>query len=87
MDSYWVPLQSQYTLHGQILESLDSAKYLGVYISQDLNWNKHINNITGKANGALVFIKRNVKAKNESVKELVYKTIWSPYTKQQTQKL
>ena len=28
-----VPLQSLYTLHGQILESLDSAKYLSVTIS------------------------------------------------------
>ena len=31
-----VPFQSQYTLHGQTLESVDSAKYLGVTISQDL---------------------------------------------------
>ena len=58
-----VPLQSQYTLHGQILESLDSAKYLGVNISQDQNWNKHINIIIGKANRTLGFIKRNVKTK------------------------
>ena len=63
-----VPFQSQYTLHGQTLESVDSAKYLGVTISQDLNWNKHINNITGKANRTLGFIKRNVKTKNKSVK-------------------
>ena len=92
------PFQSQYTLHGQTLESVDSAKYLGVTISQDLNWNKHINNITGKANRTLGFIKRNVKTKNESVKELAYKTlvrpqveyastIWSPHTKQNTQKI
>ena len=93
-----VPFQSQYTLSGQTLESVDSAKYLGVTIFQDLNWNKHINNITGKANRALGFIKRNVKTKNESVKELAYKTlvrplveyastIWSPHTKQNTQKI
>ena len=93
-----VPFQSQYTLNGQTLESVDSAKYLGVTISQDLNWNKHINNITGKAKRTLGFIKRNVKTKNESVKELAYKTlvrpqveyastIWSPHTKQNTQKI
>ena len=93
-----VPLQSQYTIHGQILESLDSARYLGVTISQDLSWNKHVNNITGKANRTLGFIKRNAITKNESVKELAYKTlvrpkteyvstIWSPYTKQNTQKI
>ena len=55
------PFQSQYTLHGQVLESVDSAKYLGVNISQDLSWDHHINEITGKANRTLGFIKRNVK--------------------------
>ena len=72
------PFQSQYALHGQTLESVDSAKYLGVTISQDLNWNKHINNITGKANRTLGFIKRNVKTQNEFVKELAYKTLVRP---------
>ena len=87
------PLQSQYTLHGQVLESVDSAKYLDVTISQDLNSNNHINNITGKANRTLGFVKRNLKSRNKSVKELAYQTlvrpqieyassIWNPYTKQ-----
>ena len=91
-------LQSQYTLHGQVLESIDSAKYLGVTISQDLNWNNHINNIIGKANRTLGFVKRNVKTWNEPVKELAYKTlvrpqaeyassIWNPYTKQNITKI
>ena len=87
------PLQSQYTLHGQFLESVDSAKYLSVNISLDLNWNHQINEITGKTNGTLGFVKRNVKTKNEAVKELAYKTlarpqveyassVWNPHTKQ-----
>ena len=71
------PLQSQYTLHSQFLESVDSAKYLGVNITQDLNWNHHINEITGKANRTLGFVKRNVKTKNEAVKELAYKRGWT----------
>ena len=50
-----VPLQSQYTLQGQILESLDSAKYLGVTIFQDLNWNKRITEGLGGRGGGLVF--------------------------------
>ena len=92
------PLQSQYTLHGQFLESVDSAKYLGVNITQDLNWNHHINEITGKANRTLGFVKRNVKTKNEAVKELAYKTlvrpqveyassVWNPHTKQNISKI
>ena len=39
------PVLSQYILHGQILETVDSVKYLGVTISQDLNWNNHISSI------------------------------------------
>ena len=63
------PLQSQYTLHGQGLESVDSSKYLGVNISSDLNGYNQINEITGKANRTLGYVKRNVKTKNEAVKE------------------
>ena len=85
-------IHSQYTLHGEILESVDSARYLGVSISKDLTWNTHINEIVTKANRTLGFVKRNVNPKNQSVKELAYKTfvrpkveyastMWSPYTK------
>ena len=33
-------------LYGQALETVDYAKYLGVYIGKDLSWNIHINRIT-----------------------------------------
>lgn len=92
------PIISQYTLHGEILEAVDCAKYLGVSISKDLSWNTHINEITKKANRTLGFVKRNIKTKNQSVKELAYKTlvrpqveyastVWSPFTKQNIQKV
>jgi hypothetical protein len=35
-------IPAQYTLHGHTLEVVDSAKYLGVTISEDLQWSKHI---------------------------------------------
>ena len=38
-------LKYPYQLHGHILETTDSAKYLGVTINKDLGWNTHINNI------------------------------------------
>ena len=88
--TYTQLIHSQYTLHGEILESVDSARYLGVSISKDLTWNTHINEIVTKANQTLGLVKRNVKTKNQSVKELAYKTsvrpkeyistVWSPYT-------
>ena len=92
------PLRSQYTLHGQILESTDSAKYLSINISEDLNWNNHIHEITSKANRTLGFVKRNVKTRNESVKELAYKTlvrpqveydssVWNLHTKENVSKI
>ena len=33
-----------YTLHNQNLSETDSAKYLGLTITSDLQWNQHINN-------------------------------------------
>jgi len=87
-----------YRLHGQILEVVDSAKYLGVSISDDLSWNKHITNITTNANKSLGFIRRNIQTKNENIREVAYKTlvrpqleyassVWSPHTKQNSDKI
>ena len=52
-----------YTLHGQVLEVVTSAKYLGVDISSGLSWNPHIDRITKNATRALNFIQRNIKTK------------------------
>ena len=41
-------------INGQKIEWVDQYKYLGVTIDKDLNWNKHVNNITKKANLALL---------------------------------
>ena len=57
------PVMSRYFMHNQKLESVDTAKYLGVNISKDLSWNTHINNITASANRTLGFVKRMYKQK------------------------
>lgn len=91
-------LSFNYRLHGQILEVVDSAKYLGVTISQDLSWNKHIDKTCTTANKSLAFVRRNLKTKNENIRKVAYKTlvrpqleyasvVWSPHTKSNINKL
>ena len=38
-------IEASYTLEGTVLENVDSIKYLGVTITNDLKWNTHITNI------------------------------------------
>ena len=40
------PFQSRYVLNGSVLESVPSAKYLGVSISDNLSWTSHINSVS-----------------------------------------
>ena len=85
------PFPTHYTLHGVQLESVSSAKYLGVDISNDLSWDNHINRSTTKANQTLGFLRRNIKVKSEPIKSIAYQTlvrpqleyaseVWSPNT-------
>ena len=85
------PVKFQYILHGQVLEHVPSAKYLGVTLSHDMRWNTHINNITRKANQTLGFLRRNLQVASEDLKSTAYKTlvrplveyapsVWDPHT-------
>ena len=47
------PMEHQYELRGHMLETVSSAKYLGVTISRGMNWSEHINNVCTKANKTL----------------------------------
>lgn len=42
-------LNNSYQLHGHALEKVRSSRYLGVTISEDLNWSEHIRQTTAKA--------------------------------------
>ena len=46
-----------YTIDSSPLSSVASVQYLGVTISSDLTWNKHINAIVSRANRLLGFIR------------------------------
>ena len=72
------PTYHQYTLHGHVLECVQSAKYLGCQITSDMRWSNHISNICGKANKTLGFLRRNVNINSTSVKESAYKSLVRP---------
>ena len=71
-------IEHHYALHGQILEQVDNAKYLGVTISNNLSWNKHNDNITAKENRTLEFVRRNLKNCSRSVKTVGYTALVRP---------
>ena len=81
-----------YSLHNQTLENVQSAKYLGIAISDNMDWVQHISEISSKATKTLGFLRRNLAFAPRSNKEVAYKTlvrpkleyaapIWSPYSK------
>ena len=91
-------INTVFRLHGQVLDVVTSAKYLGVNISGGLSWNSHIDRITGNADRTLGYFKRNIKTKNPKVRETAYNTlvcpqleyaapIWDPYSKEKTHQL
>ena len=72
------PVKRDYILHGQVLESVTCAKYLGVDIPGSLTWNSHIDRITGSANRTLGFVRRNIKTRMSKVRETAYNTLVRP---------
>ena len=75
-----------------ILDQVPFEKDLGVYIDQDLSFNKHIGEAIGKANRILGLIRRSFKYLTAEIFVHLYKTllrpfveysspVWSPYKK------
>ena len=70
-----------YSLTGQVLEEVMDAKYLGVTLSNDLEWSKHIAIMKNKANSKLSFLRRNLKDCPEKLSKrltfLWFAPLWS----------
>ena len=73
---------------------VQSAKYLGITISDNMDWGQHISEISSKATKTLGILLRNLAFATTSTKEVAYKTLvrpkleyaapfWSPYSKPQ----
>ena len=65
-------IHASYTLEGTVLENVEIIKCLGVTITNDLRWNKHVSNICTKANRTLSFLRRNLYACQQEVEEAAY---------------
>jgi hypothetical protein len=92
------PIHSEYTIHGQVLNQTDSAKYIGLNIHKSLSWDSHIDKITKKANSTLAFLGHNVSRCPTTIKAQCYTTlirpileyassIWSPSKKDSINKV
>ena len=72
-------LPTQYELHGHTLEVVESSKYLGETIKDDLSWGTNIQNTVSKAHRTLGFVRRNMNDCTEPVKDLTYKAMIHPF--------
>ena len=70
--------ETTYTLHDHIREGVDSAKYLGVTISEDMQWKTHIDNIIAKASRTIGFLRCNLYNCTKEVREATYCTLVRP---------
>jgi len=66
------PLNRFYSINNTILSQVDKAKYLGVTITEDLNWSTHVNNVVTKATKTLGFIRRNLGNCPQNLREMAY---------------
>ena len=63
---------------GQTLKSVLHHPYLGVELSNTLDWGHHIDIKVNKANQTLGFLRRNLGNCSELIKDLSYKSLVRP---------
>ena len=80
------------------IKQVSSAKYLGITISEKLQWAEHISNITKKASATLGFLHRTLNKCPSFIEIFCYKsliirtleypcTVWDPYTHKDISKI
>ena len=72
------PIIQNYKMGNSILQSVDNHPYLGVELSKDFSWSKHITQVTNGANKILGLLRRNLRCCDEKTKATAYKTLVRP---------
>ena len=63
---------------GQLLQTVSSAKYLGVTLSNDLSWHNQVCTVAQRSNSALHLIARNLHNCPKATRALAYTTLVRP---------
>lgn len=85
-------LDFQYRMGSAILTNVSSFRYLGVVISNDLNWRSNVENVCYSSYKKLCFLRVKLRNATKDVKLMAYKTfirpvleyaavVWSPHQK------
>ena len=72
------PPEHKYQFCGQVLDSASSQPYLGVHLSNNLSWDKHIQETIKKAQRVQNVIRRNLWSCNSEVKTTAYLSLVRP---------
>ena len=73
-----LPATHFYTLNGDVLKLVSSAKYLGVLVTHNLSWGEHINAIASKANAKLGWARRNLRGCPYKLRDIAYTSLIRP---------
>ena len=85
-----------YTIGDQEIAKVKTATYLGVFISENLSWNSHVEQIRNKAARTLSLIRRTLGTRDRQVKEIAFNQLvrpqleyasclWNPWTDRNVQ--
>ena len=73
------PSNELYTIHGDILETIESEKDLGLVVSSNFKWDEQIKSSIAKANKTIAWVSRNIICKDQGVMLLIYKSLVRPH--------
>ena len=67
-----------FSLHNQTSEKVQSAKYHGITITDNMDWGQHVSEISSKATKTLGYLRKNLDFVPRGTKEVAYKTLVRP---------